>query len=39
MSTRQKAIFWTNADPFHWRIYEALGEGITDKIRIDGKDE
>ena len=20
-----QAIIWTNADPIHWRIYEALG--------------
>ena len=22
---RRQAIIWTNADPFHWRIYAALG--------------
>ena len=24
---RRQAIIWTNADPIHWRIYAALGEG------------
>ena len=24
---RRQAIFWTNADSIHWRIYAALGEG------------
>ena len=24
---RQQAITWTNADPVHWRLYAALGEG------------
>ena len=23
--TRRQAITWTNVDPIHWRIYEALG--------------
>ena len=23
-SEKQQAIIWTNADPIHWRIYEAL---------------
>ena len=23
---RRQAITWTNADPFHWRMYAALGE-------------
>ena len=27
MSNRRQAIIWTNADPIHWRIYEALGVG------------
>ena len=22
---RRQAIIWTNADPFHWRIYAVLG--------------
>ena len=25
MLNRQQAIIWTNADPFHWPIYAALG--------------
>ena len=24
---RRQAVFWTNADPFRWRIYAALGGG------------
>ena len=24
---RRQAIIWTNADPFHWRMYVALGGG------------
>ena len=26
MPNRRQAIIWINADPFHWRIYAALGE-------------
>ena len=25
MLNRRQAIIWTNGDPIHWRIYEALG--------------
>ena len=30
----RQAIFWTNADPIHWRIYAALGgDELTDHAR------
>ena len=29
MAWRRPAIIWTNADPIHWRIYAALGGGMS----------